>query len=282
MRIVYLDGAYVPAEQARISPDDRGFLFGDGAYEATRAVEGRLFELERHLARLRRTLHGLRIALPDAEIDALAEVHQRLLRENELETGEALVYLQVTRGAAPRAHAFPPAATRPTVYLFASAITPPHALRERGAAAVTYPDVRWARCDLKTVNLLPNVLAKQHAVEQDAAEAIFVRDGVVMEGAQTNVFVVIDGELRTHPSSPYILGGVTREVVLELARGLALPVREVPVLLDELPRASELFLTSTTTDVLPLVRLDGRQIGDGRPGPVARRLYEALRGRLTE
>ena len=276
--VVYLNGAYLPRGEARVSVDDRGFLFGDGAYEVTRVVRGRLFEGERHRARLTRTLHGLQIALSDAAIAELDVVAERLLRENELLEGEATIYLQVTRGVAvPRTHHFPPAGTAPTVYVAASRFVPPDELRARGAKVITVPDIRWARCDLKTVNLLPNALAKQRATEAGADEAVFVRDGVVMEGAHTNVFAVVDDELRTAPSTNRILAGVTRDVVLELAHEAGLRVREYPLLHDELPAASELFVTSTTSDVLPVVQVDGAVVGDGVPGAVTKQLHEALR-----
>src|SRR5208283_830978 len=152
----------------------------------------------------------------------------------------------------------------------------PHATRTRGATVITTPDIRWARCDIKSVNLLPNVLAKQKAVEAGADEAIFVRDGVLTEGASSNLFGVLDGELRTYPLSNYILPGITREVVLELAHEGELVVSERPMWIDDLARVSELFLTSTVNDVMPIVRVDGRQIGTGKPGPVARQLYAAF------
>ena len=279
--VVYLDGRYLPRAEARVSVDDRGFLFGDGAYEVTRAVDGRLFEGERHTRRLARTLRGLDIALAEAELAALDDVARRLLRENGLEQGEAAVYLQVTRGAAyPRTHHFPPAGTRPTVYAAATRFVPPTKLREKGASVITVPDIRWSRCDLKTVNLLPNALAKQAAVAAGADEAIFVRDGVLMEGSHSNLFAVVDGELRTAPATNYILPGITRDVVLELARGAGIAVHEYPLLHAELPRAAELFLTSTTSDVLPVVRIDGATVGAGAPGPVTRRLYEAFALRM--
>jgi D-alanine transaminase len=180
--LVYLNGEYVPRDRALVPVDDRGFLFGDGIYEVTRAVRGRLFEPARHARRLRRGADGLRLALPAGAEDALTAVAERLLAENGLTDGEATVYVQVTRGAAPRTHQFPPAGTPLTVFAAASRLTPPDAVRARGAAAVTYPDVRWGRCDLKTVNLLPNVLAKQAAAEAGAYEGVFVRDGVVTEG----------------------------------------------------------------------------------------------------
>lgn len=279
--VVYLNGEYVARQSARVSVDDRGFLFGDGAYEVTRVVDGRLFEAERHRVRLARTLGGLQIDASGLDLEALDRVAERLLRENDLLQGEATVYVQVTRGAAvPRTHHFPPAGTPLTVYLAVARFTPPVQLRARGARVITVPDIRWARCDLKTVNLLPNALAKQQAVAAGADEALFVRDGVVMEGAHTNMFCVLDGELRTAPATNYILGGVTRDVVLELARAHGIPVREAPLFVGELARVSEVMLTSTTSDVLPVVAVDDRPVGDGRPGPVALRLNELLVARM--
>lgn len=278
---VYLNGDYVERERASISVDDRGFIFGDGVYEVTRAIRGRLFEGERHVRRLERGLKGLGIT-PPAEVQdhRLISISECLLRDNGLTNGEALVYLQITRGAAPRTHAFPPADTPPTVYLSAGPFTPPHDLREQGATAITVPDIRWSRCDLKTVNLLPNTMAKQQAVEAGVTEAIFIRDSAVTEGASTNVFAVVDGTLRTYPECNYILGGITRDVVLELAAECGIPVRTTPIYAGDFSRVDELFLTSTTNDVMPVVEVDGHEIGSGKPGPVSQRLYAAFAERL--
>ena len=276
--IVYLNGSYLPAEDARVSALDRGFVFGDGVYEVWRAVNGRLFEAERHRERLERGLRDLRIGRPDgADADAIAE---RLLRENGLLEGHATFYVQVTRGAAPRTHQFPPAGTHPTIFAYTGALKPLDEMRRTGARAITQPDVRWLRCDIKTVQLLPNVLAKQAAVEGGAFEAIFVRDGIAMEGTHSNLFAVLNGELRTAPANNLILPGVTRSVVLELARELGIPCREQPVTEAELGWVEEVFFTGTTTDVLPVVQVDDFQIGDGKPGPIAAALYEALVGRM--
>ncbi len=278
---VFLDGAYVPKSEARVSPDDRGFLFGDGVYEVVRAIRGRMVDLERHLARLTHGAAALALALDRAGGAAcVREAWARLLDANALGDGEALCYAQLTRGAAPRAHAYPSADTPPTLYAFAQRIEPPDALRERGAAAVTYPDLRWARCDLKTVNLLPNVMAKQAAAAAGAFEALLLRDGVLTEASHSGAFAVVRGELRTHPLGPRILPSVTRAVVLELAAGLGIPAREVAVGEAELRGADELFVASTTADVMPVVRLDGRPVGSGAPGPVARALAGALAARL--
>jgi D-alanine transaminase len=277
---VYLNGVYLDRAQAVVSVDDRGFLFGDGVYEVTRAHDGRLFEGERHLRRLARGLDGLGIALPAGLAAALLEISARLLRENGLEEGDATVYLQITRGTAPRTHHFPPPGTAPTVFLSASRLKLPEDVRAQGANVITTPELRWARCDLKTVNLLPNVLAKQQAVAAGAFEAVFVRDGLVIEGASSNTFAVIGGVLRTHPATHRILAGITREVVLELAAGLGIPAAEQPVTLEELAGASEVMVTATTADVMPVVRVDGRVVGNGRPGPIARALHGALLARM--
>ena len=226
-------------------------------------------------------MRELELCWPEGlDAPGLRAVSERLLHENGLVEGEAVVYAQITRGAAPRTHAFPPSGTPPTVYVAAGPFTPIDALRARGAGAITVPDIRWGRCDLKTIQLLPNVLAKQRAAGADAFEAIQVRDGVVTEGASTNVFAVLNGVVRTHPADRHILAGVTREIVLELARDLGLTLREHPIAMAELSQASELFVTGTTTDVMPVVRLDGRPVGAGRPGPVARQLYAGLRARM--
>ena len=279
--IVYLNGAYLPDDEAQLSPLDRGFVFGDGVYEVWRAVNGRLFEAERHRERLERGLRDLRIGPPDgADADGLRTIAERLLRENDLLEGHATFYVQVTRGAAPRTHQFPGAGTRPTIFSYVGALKPLGELRQTGARAVTQRDIRWLRCNIKTVQLLPNVMAKQAAVEAGAFEAIFVRDGVAMEGTHSNLFAVLEGELRTHPANHLILPGVTRDVVLELARELDIPCREQSVTEAELRWVEELFFTGTTTDVLPVVKVDDFQIGDGRPGPIAAALYEGLVARM--
>lgn len=278
--LVYLNGEYLPREDARISVEDRGFVFGDGIYEVTRAVRGQLFAEDRHWARLERGLREIGIDFRPLSREQVREISERLLRENGLTEGEATVYLQVTRGAAPRTHWHPPAGTAATVYLSAAPFTVPAELRENGADAITFPDIRWARCDLKTVNLLPAVMVKQRAREAGAFDAVLIRDGMVTEGGATNVFAMLDGELRTYPKSNYILHGITRDVVIELAGELGIRVNETPVFATDLERVEEIFFTGTTTDVQPAVRLDGRPVGEGRVGPVARALQEALARRM--
>jgi D-alanine transaminase len=196
--------------------------------------------------------------------------------------GQGTVYLQITRGAAPRTHHFPPPGTPATVFLSASPFVPPGEIRARGVAVMTYPDYRWSRCDLKTVNLLPAVMAKQFAADHDAFESIFVREAVVTEGSHTNVFGVIEGTVRTYPNSNYVLPGVTRDVVIELAHEAGIPVSETPIYRHEIETLEECFLTGTTSDVMPVVAIDGKPVAKGRPGPITMQLYEALAKRLAD
>src|SRR5688572_12832794 len=279
--IVYLNGTLVDKSKAHLSLDDRGFLFGEGAYEVTRAVHGSLFEPERHIARLERTLRGLEIDPDPLELEELFAVSERLVRDNGFADAEAIVYLQITRGASfPRSHIYPPPGTPPTVYIAASRFAPFTELRARGAGIITVPDERWMRCDLKTTSLIANAMAKQRAVASGAFEGVFVRDGIVTEGAHNNAFAVVGGEVRTHPLSPRILQGVTRDVVLELAAETSHRIREDAVRRDELDMADEVFITGTTADILPVVQVDGRLVGEGRPGPVTTALYEAFAARM--
>jgi len=277
---VYLSGAFVPKERAVISVEDRGFIFGDGIYEVVRVIDGRIFAWPSHAARLARGLAGIRIAFGAAEIEGLRSVCERLVNDNGFGDGEATVYMQVSRGAAPRTHHFPPAGTKPTVYASASRFVVPRDQRDHGVKAITFPDFRWLRCDLKTVNLLGAVLARQAATEAGAYEAILIRDGVVTEGAATNAFAVVDGVLCTHPLGNLILPGITREVVVALIRENGIALEERAVTQSELLRASELFICGTTTDVTPVISLDGKPVGTGAMGPVTKRLQALLDARL--
>jgi len=279
--IVYLNGQFLPRNEAKLSVDERGFFFGDGVYEVTRVVRGRLFEWDRHAKRLARGLRELRI---DAglDLDTIRSLQERLVQENGIVEGQGTVYLQITRGAAPRTHHFPPPGTPATVFLSATSFVPASEVRARGVAVTTYPDYRWSRCDLKTVNLLPAVMAKQFASDHNAFESIFVREAVITEGSHTNVFGVLGGEVRTYPNSNYILPGITRDVVIELAHELGVPVSETPIYLHEVAALEECFLTGTTSDVMPVVSIDGKPVGSGRPGPITMRLYEALAQRLAD
>lgn len=277
---VYLNGAYLDAAEARISPDDRGFLFADGLYEALLAYHGRILLGPPHAARMRAGLAALQIDTTPA--DQLLPVGERLVALNRLTDRPALIYAQVTRGSAPRRHRFPPAGTEPTLYLFAKPfVRQPDELFGNGCAAITVADTRGARCDIKTIGLLANVLANEAAHAAGALEALFVRDGVIIEGSHSNVMAVIRGELVTYPSCNYILTGVTRNCVLDLARTMGITVREGPIFAAQVYEAEELFVTGTTLEVMPIATLNGRPIGAGRPGPVATRLLQEYR-RLSD
>jgi len=275
--IVYVNGSFVPRAEARVSIEDRGFVFGDGVYEVLRAINGRLFATRFHNDRLRRSLEGIRISLRGGDTpERFVEIGKQLLKENGLLHGEATVYMQVTRGAATRVHTFPAADVAPTVYISVARFTPYRDLSASGASAISHPDLRWGRCDLKTLNLLPNVLASQAAKEKGAFEAMLIRDGVVTEGAKTNFFGVVQGALRTHPCDSHILPGITRSVLRDLAREVNVDLEETPIRADEIPKLTELFLTGTTTDVMPIVTLDDKPVGKGKPGELTRKLQRVL------
>ena len=276
--LVYLNGEYVPHADARVSVDDRGFLLADGVYEVIRVYNGRPYLMDAHMERMRRGLDGLRIRFDDT--DAVADAAARLLDENGVD-GDGTIYVQVSRGAAPRRHAFPGRDTRPTVYVAAEPYANhPEEYWEDGVAAITVPDNRWARCDIKSIALLPNVLANQAAHAGGAFEGLFVKDGVVIEGSHSNLWAVHRDTLITYPSSNYILPGITRARVFELADDLGIPVEEGPIYQDRLFDMDELFLSGTTTEIMPVVQVDGREILDGEPGPITRKLLHAFRAAL--
>ena len=274
---VYLNGEFLPLEQARVSVEDRGFLFGDGVYEVTRVLPSGLFAESEHWHRLQHGIKTLKLETPEGfSKEFVRRISQELLEANGLTGRQATVYLQLTRGAAPRNHAFPPAGTPPTLYMSAAPFQVPWTQRKEGVSALMLPDLRWARCDLKTVNLLPNILATQQAREAGVFEALLVRDGVITEGASTSVFVVMGGALYTHPKDPRILPGVTRDIVLSLAKELGMTVHERPAQVVERGSFEEVFLAGTTTDVQPVVAVNGGKVGDGKPGPVTLALQQAL------
>ena len=279
MSTVYLNGQYLPKDEAKVSVDDRGFLLADGVYEVTCFYEGVPFYQDRHLARLRRGLEWMRIPFDAGVMD---EVSRQLVARNGLEGATtSLVYLQITRGVAPRTHYFPKQPVEPTVYAFAKAWDrPPQERWNKGFSAQTVPDRRWGRVDIKTICLLPNVLAFQEALDAGADGAILVKDGVAIEGAHQTFWGVFDGTLATHPVTQDILPGITRGVVLELAREQGIPVEERPIHVEELAHADELFFSGTTGEVRPCVRVDGRPVGDGNVGAVTRALSQAFLKRV--
>jgi D-alanine transaminase len=273
-RIAYINGRYVPHSRAQVAVEDRGFLFSDGVYDAIPVHNGHLAFADRHLDRLDRSLAELRIAQPMTRA-ALLQVAREVLRRNGVRNGG--LYIQVTRGVAPRDHKFPKG-IKPSLLMMARKWKAPAPdLLAKGAAVVTMPDQRWARRDIKSISLLANVLAKQAATEQGAFEAWLVDgDGMVTEGSSTSAWIATaDGALVTRPNGHEILPGITRSVVMEVARDLGLTLELRPFSPDEAYAALEAFLTSTSNFVLPITRIDGRKVGEGKPGPIATRLRAA-------
>ncbi|AEJ41589.1 D-alanine aminotransferase [Sulfobacillus acidophilus TPY] len=276
---VYLNGAYVDEAEATVSIDDRAFLFADGVYEVVHIYGGKPFEWERHMARLARSLQGIEIE--GVSPTDLLEPRDRLLAE--FSGDEGALYIQISRGVQKRSHA-PPAAGHitPTVLMWIRPVEPIATdVVQRGVTMITTPDDRWAKVWIKTVGLLPNVLAKGKAIRRGAFDAIFVRDGVVTEATAANVFRVAGGIIQTAPVTNYILPGITRAVVIELARELGYSVVEEPFTVDELMASDEVFITGTLTEVLPVTEIDGVRFGDGA-GPVSLRLWNALKQRTRQ
>lgn len=274
--IAYFNSRYLPKDEVRISPDDRGFLFADGLYEVIRGYRGRLFRAEDHIARLNYGAAHLRLPLLDFSF--LIGVAEQLLQRNGLGSADATVYFQVTRGAAKRSHAFPAVETPLTIYGCASPFDEAAMEKKKadGIAAITLPDQRWARCDMKTVGLTANVLANQAAHEAGAQEAILVRDGVLIEGTHSNFMAVLNGTLITAPTSNYILGGITRKVVLELCGQHGIKHELRPIFASDFHQAEEAMIVGTTVEITPVCTVDGKVVGNGRPGPVARRLQQVF------
>jgi D-alanine transaminase len=270
MDTAYFKGEFMPLEEIRVSPLDRGYLLGDGVYEVVPVYGGHLFCIEAHLSRLERSLAAIAIEDP-YDRSAWIGLLQDLVARNGV--GEGSVYFQVTRGEAPRNHAFPEGVA-PIVFAMAK----PMASRSSPIpiAAVSRPDNRWSRCDIKSIALLPNVLLRQEAVAAGAGETILVREGMVTEGSASNVFVVRDGALFTPPKSPRILAGITRDVVVELAGGCGLSCQETEVPEDALRTADEIWVTSSTLEISPVIRLNGVPVGEGQPGLVWTQIYESF------
>ena len=283
MTYAYLNGSFLPLEEARVSVMDRGFLFGDGVYEVIPVYGKRLFRLAHHLKRLQNSLDAVRISNPLAD-DEWENILTELIKRNS--GSDQAIYLQVTRGvAARRDHAFPED-TSPTVFAMS---TPAPASVDiasvAGIRAITLEDNRWKHCNIKAITLLPNVLLRQEAVDAGTAEAILIKDGFAIEGAASNIFIVSNGILITPPNSPALLPGITRDLILELAVNNAIPHREADIPLDELLSADEIWLTSSTREISPVIMLDDTTVGEGTPGPVWKRmigLYQDYKEALRE
>jgi D-alanine transaminase len=272
--VCYLNGAYLPLSEARVSPLDRAFLFADSVYEVLPVFDGRMFRFREHFDRLARSLREIRIESPHTHEEWLAILDEVISRNGAV---DMYVYVQVTRGMEfGRNHAFPEG-VQPTVFIMASplpAMTPE--ILEHGLAAITVEDFRWGRCDIKATGLLANVLMKQQAADAGAQEAIIVRDGDVMEGSSTSIFVVTAGMLATPPNSTRILPGTTRDAALELAAAASMPLEVRRISVAELHRADEVWLSAATRDVLPITSIDGRAVGSGKPGAQWRKMQAAF------
>jgi len=279
--IVYFNGEFLSKEEVRISPDDRGFLFADGVYEVIRGYGVKPFKLEEHLKRLERSLREIQIDYPDA--GKLGPIAEKLIQMNKLAGAEfTTIYIQVTRGAAPRKHTFPEEKTPPTVYMSASPGISQKEKIERGVKIILVPDIRWYRCDIKSISLLPNVLANQQAKEKGAEEAVLVRDGIITEGSHTNFYAVFEGRVLTHPMNHHILPGITRDIIVNLCRDLKIPFRDELVREKDLPRAQEMFLSGTSMEVTPVVQVDDWKVGKGEPGPVTASLRAGYKKMLAD
>jgi D-alanine transaminase len=272
MSIAYFNGKFVPKSEIAISPDDRGFLFADGVYEVVRWYQGFFYDMTGHLARLRRSLRELRINWSDS--DLYPKISQELITQNKLEDKPAMVYLQITRGVSPRSHTFPSPEVNPTVYAYAFTFEPETAARQTGIKVMLKEDIRWGRCDIKSVALLANTISFQEAYENGLKECIFVRNGMITEGTRSNIFFVVDRTLFTHPESNFVLMGVTRKNILRIAEEAGIKIREEALPENRLRFASEAFITNTSSEVTPVLDLGGNNIGDGTPGPITKLIGE--------
>jgi len=269
---IYLNGAYMPVEEARVSVLDRGFIFGDGVYEVIPVYSRRPFRLAEHLKRLQRSLDDIKLKNPHSERE-WTDIINELISRNAPE--DQYIYLHITRGVAKRDHAFPDPPVPPTVFVLSNPLTtPPAEMIRNGVACITVVDNRWLRCDIKAIALLPNVLLRQAAVEAGCAESILLRDDAFLtEGAASNIFVVKNGKLLAPPKDNLMLPGITYDVILELAAANGIPYEVRRISKDEVFGADELLLTSSTREVLAVTTLNGKTIGNGKPGAMFARLY---------
>ena len=267
---VYLNGEYLPLDKACVPVLDRGFIFGDGVYEVIPVYAGKAFRLQHHLQRLKNSMQAVRITNPHTDEEWNAIINEVVTRNND---GDQSIYLQITRGVAHRDHRFPGDAT-PTVFVMSNLFDPvPKQQLENGVNAITLDDIRWQYCSIKSIALLPNILLRQQAVEQGAAEAILLRNGEVTEGAASNVFIVKDDIIITPPKTDCLLPGITRDLVVEQAHEHGLTVKEANIKQTELETADEIWLTSSTKEILPVTKLNGQPVGSGKPGTVWQQMY---------
>lgn len=258
--------------------EDRGYQFGDGIYEVIGVYHSKPFLMDEHLSRLQRSANEINMKLP-FNIEILKEKLLKLQEENNITEG--LIYLQVSRGVAPRTHELPTDPVAPVVVAYTKTLGNLTSLQDNGSSAILEEDIRWLRCDIKTLNLLPNTMAKQKAVEQGAVEAILYRDNTITEASSANVFIVKNSELYTHPANNYILNGITRQKLIKISTELSIPVHEKSFTIDELLHADEVFITATKLDVVPITSIDNQVINEGTPGKISQTLLKAIRN-VTE
>lgn len=275
--LYFMDGKFTEKDNLKISIDDRGYYFGDGVYEVVKVYNDELFTAKEHFSRLFESARKIKITIPYTEQE-LIDVARELLEKNNISNGH--IYLQVTRGSSNRQHNFPTPAVPAIVTAYAVAAKRPLADMEKGVSVKSVDDIRWLRCDIKSLNLLGSVLAKEEARVAGCSEAILHRDGLVTEGSSTNMFAVKDGVVHTHPVTNLILEGITRKVVLGLCQQLGIPVVEEAFTLKEAFDMEEVFYTSTTSEVMPVTEMDGRAIGNGQPGPIAKKLQHAFTAQI--
>ena len=277
--IVYLNGEFMPIDEAKVPVLDRGFIFGDGVYEVIPVYGKRLFRVDEHLSRLINSLNATKIQNPYSESEWKQYLNQIVTKHTAQDQS---IYVQVTRGVAKRDHAFPETIT-PTVFMMSN---PLKAIDvdtfNKGVKAITLDDIRWQYCNIKAITLLPNILLKQTAIEEGAQEAILIRDGEVTEGSASNIFIVSNGVIKTPPKSSRLLPGITRDLIVELAQKNHIDYIESNFSRPELSAADEIWLTSSTKEVLPIVKLNDKTIGDGKPGPVSRRMYDIFQAYKAE
>ncbi|MCI2948281.1 D-amino-acid transaminase [Staphylococcus caledonicus] len=273
MTKVFINGEFINQEDAKVSYEDRGYVFGDGIYEYIRAYDGKLFTVTEHFERFIRSAGELQIDL-GYTVEELIDIVRQLLEVNEIKSGG--VYIQATRGVAPREHSFPTPEVKPVLMAFAKSYDRPYEDLKNGINAVTVEDIRWLRCDIKSLNLLGNVLAKEYAVKYNASEAIQHRGETVTEGASSNVYAIKDGKIYTHPVNNYILNGITRKVIKWITEDYELPFIEETFDVEFLKNADEIIISSTSAEVMPVIKLDGETVGDGNVGPITRKLQEGF------
>jgi len=281
--LVYLNGSYLHQDDAKVHVSDRGFLFGDGVYEVFRVVHGEIFREQAHLERLNESLEAMGLDVDKKIRKSLPGVFRELIERNNLTKNEATIYLQITRGAAsPRTHPWPDPEVEPTIFVASEPFSPYLELQKCGIRVITMADLRWARCNIKSVNLLPNTMARQRASEAGVHSAILIRDGVVTESPNANIFGVQKNRLITYPATNYLLEGITRGVVLEIAMRLNVETDFTGIREEDLFDLDEIFFTGTATDIQPVVEIDGKTVNSGKPGPVTAKIQQAYREDLYE